>query len=80
MVEECTKEDFNQMLIEDMKAEESQYREDCNIECQLKKDYDYFKDYYASAFDNAIEALQELSRLHKTYNQEFDIRDLGDEL
>jgi len=69
MVEEISKEEFTKGL-----------KEDCDHECMLNRDYQYFKHHYRSCFENSIEALQELKRLHDKYNYAFVLKDVGDEL
>jgi len=65
MVEEVSKEQFNNML-----------KDDCGHDCMLHRDYDYFKEHYRSSFENSREALQELIRLHRKYGFDWTLESL----
>ena len=77
---EVSKEDFREMLLDDMRADANEELGNHKLEYKLRKDYDFFKFYHADAYEDAISALQELKRLHEVYEHDWDIRELGDEI
>ena len=79
-MEELDQEEFRELLLDDSKADERQQCEDGKIECKLRKDYDYFKEYNEDIFESVMESLRQLKELHKHYDHEFDINELGNEL
>ena len=77
---EVSKEDFREMLLDDMRADANEELGNHKVEYELRKDYDFFKFYHTDAYESAIEALQELKRLYDVYEHDWDIRELGDEI
>ena len=77
---EVSKEDFREMLLDDMRADANEELGNHKLEYKLRTDNEYFREYHSDAYEDAISALQELKRLHEMYEHDWDIRELGDEI
>ncbi len=73
-------EEFRQEMLQDAYADKANEIEEAKLDYALTDDYDFFREHYANVFEMAIDAIRELKRIHELHEQEFDVRDLGDEL
>ncbi len=65
-------------FVEDMKRDEHVERMEMRQEYELSNDYESFKAHYEDNFNEAIELLKELYKLHEAHGWDLDARELLD--
>ena len=63
--------EFREMLIQDADADRWEQRKEHN----LKTDYAEFEIYFADELQQFTEALEDIKKLYKQYNHEFDCKE-----
>ena len=73
-------EDFRQEMLMDAAEEAHRNMEDAKKDYRLSTDYEFLMETYADEFEAAIDALKALKLIHEKHEQDWNIKDIEDEL